>query len=76
MGMVGKPTAEEGAQTHFCQGREGVGVCPSWALSCGTLQGGAGKGGQSSPGLGQRCVRQEGRRGACGKALKFNTGLW
>lgn len=28
MGMVGKPTTEEGAQTHFCQRREGVGVCP------------------------------------------------
>lgn len=32
-----------------------------WALSCGTVQGGVGKGGQSSPGVGQEVCERGGK---------------
>lgn len=54
MGTVGKPTTEEGAQPLFCQGREGVGVCPGRGSQ---LWGSAGRAELTWPGTEEGCER-------------------
>lgn len=74
MGMVGKPTTEEGAQPHFCQGREGVGVCPGRGSAVGQCREGQARKGRAhlawDRGGKERCLWQVQHRAA----VKGGTG--